>query len=256
MSAFITLVIIFLFSIVLFYFFHHKSSSKHIKRSLNKRTFKQSDKQRDTSPNDHGKVFTQNELKSIISPRKYQELSKYSLPSSFSILDNYALRFCTNLTELNIHEKVFFLEDKSFIYCDNLININVHEDNKYYCSKLGVLFSKDTKELIYYPSCKQSSTYFIPQGVEVIHSHAFTSNKYLKYVIIPNSVTHINENAFVNCKLLKQIVIPETVIDIHSRSFSICPRLSLRGYENSICEDYCNKYYIPFESLEKNKSMN
>ncbi|MEG0855999.1 MAG: leucine-rich repeat protein [Terrisporobacter sp.] len=233
------------------YFISNKNSKSNYKKTSleNKKKTSSKPEKNSQSESNTGATLTLNTLNKYVNPKKSEDLIKYSIPSSFSILDDNALKECINLTELCIHDKLFLLQDKSFINCVNLININVHEDNKNYYSKLGVLFSKDHKQLITYPSSKQSSTYFIPQEVENINSHAFTNNKYLKYIIVPNSVTTISENAFVNCKSIKQIVVPQNVITIHPRAFSICPRLSVRGYRNSIAENYCKKYYIPFEYL-------
>ena len=249
-------VLIILISMALIYFFSNSNNKgKHNttnSANINKKKDVSSSQSRINKKEDiPGNVLTEKEMNEYINTKVPVDLIKYTIPYNFTILDNKALRKCTSLTELNIHDKLFLLEEQSFIYCTNLININVHEDNKNYCSKLGVLFSKDSKEIISYPAAKHSSTYFIPQGVEKINSHAFTNNKYLKYVIIPNTVTRIEENAFVNCKLLKQIVIPENVSYIHPRAFNMCPRLSLRGYEDSLADNYSKDYYIPFEYLSK-----
>ena len=233
-----------------FYIVNKKDKNKQSRKQPQTNT-KKTKTTSNKSEIDPGCVFTEKELNSYIDPKTPAELVKYSIPPSFSILDNHTLKNCTNLTELYIHDKMFLLENNSFINCVNLININVHEDNKNYCSKLGVLFAKESRDIICYPSAKQSSTYFIPQEVEKIDNHAFTNNKFLKYIILPNTVTTICENAFVNCKLLKQIVIPDTVTTIHPRAFNMCPRLSIRGYKGSVAEQYCKKYFIPFEYLTK-----
>lgn len=167
---------------------------------------------------------------------------------SFSILSKESLKD-KNIKELLIDEDTILIEDKCFVNCTNLSNIKVDEDNNNYCSKLGVLFTKDMDTIICYPPLKQTSTFFIPQGVEVINTHTFTNNNYIKYVIIPTSLECIGENSFVNCKNLNQIVIPENVMEIHPRAFNLCPRLIIRCYKDSVADDYCKKYYIPCEYL-------
>ena len=167
---------------------------------------------------------------------------------SFSILNKNSFKD-THMKEFTVNEKIILIEDKCFINCKNLSNINVEEGNNNYCSKLGVLFTKDMKSIVCYPPLKQTSTYFIPQGVESINTHAFFNNNSIKYVIIPTSLKYIGENSFVNCKNLNQIVIPENVVNIHPRAFNICPRVIIRCYKNSFADDYCKKYYIPCEYL-------
>lgn len=168
--------------------------------------------------------------------------------NSFSILSKDSFKD-KDIKEFIIHKDIILVEDKCFINCSNLSNIKVEEDNNNYCSKLGVLFSKDMKTIICYPPFKKTSTYFIPQGIKSINTHTFFNNKFIKYIIVPTSVEYISENAFVNCKSLNQIVIPENVTEIHPRAFNICPRLTIRCYKNSIAEDYCKKYLIPCEYL-------
>ena len=129
------------------------------------------------------------------------------------------------------------IEDNLFINCTNLSNIKVEENNKVFCSKLGVLFTYDMAKIIFYPPLKQTSTYFIPQGVKEIDTHAFFNNNYLKYIIMPTTLNYIGENAFVNCKFLNQVVIPENVTQIHPRAFTLCPRITIRCYKNSVAEE-------------------
>lgn len=165
------------------------------------------------------------------------------------ILNKESLKNSESLKEITIDKDITNIEDKCFINCSNLASIKVPEENMHFCSKLGVLFSKDMKKIIYYPPLKQTSTYVIPQGVEVINTHAFFNNNFLKYIIIPTSLTTIGENAFVNCKFINQIVIPENVTEIHPKAFNLCPRITIRCYKDSPAEDFCIKYFIPYEYL-------
>lgn len=167
---------------------------------------------------------------------------------SFSILSKDSFKD-KNIKEFLVNENIILVEDKCFVNCSHLTNIKVEEGNSNYCSKLGVLFSSSMNTIICYPPSKQTSTYFIPQGVQNINTHAFFNNKFIKYVIIPTSMEYIDENSFVNCKNLNQIVIPESVTNIHPRAFNLCPRLTIRCYKNSIAEHYCKEYYIPCEHL-------
>ena len=167
---------------------------------------------------------------------------------SFSILSKDSFKDKT-IKDFIIEKNIILIEDKCFVNCTNLSNIKVDEENNNYCSKLGVLFTKNMNSLICYPPLKQTSTYFIPQGVQNINTHAFFNNNFIKYVIIPTSVEYIGENSFVNCKFLNQIVIPDTIEGIHPRAFNLCPRLTIRCYDDTVTKDYCEKYHIPCEYL-------
>ena len=167
---------------------------------------------------------------------------------SFSILSKDSFED-KNIKDIIIEKDIILIEDKCFVNCTNLSNIKVDEENNNYSSKLGVLFTKNMSTIIYYPPLKQTSTYFIPQGVENINTHTFFNNNFIKYVIIPTSVEYIGENSFVNCKFLNQIVVPDTIKNIHPRAFNLCPRLTIRCYKDTITQDYCEKYHIPYEHL-------
>ena len=78
--------------------------------------------------------------------------------------------------------------------------IIVDEENPIYCSKDGVLYSKDMKELICYPCGKAEKVFHIPEGVEKIGSEAFLNVEHLETVIIPNSISCIEERAFCACE--------------------------------------------------------
>lgn len=189
---------------------------------------------------------------------KYKQDSKNKNHSNYdkeapspviTLLKKESLNDCNNISNLTINKDIIQIEDNLFINCTNLSNIKVEENNKVFCSKLGVLFTYDMAKIIFYPPLKQTSTYFIPQGVKEIDTHAFFNNNYLKYIIMPTTLNYIGENAFVNCKFLNQVIIPENVTQIHPRAFTLCPRITIRCYKNSVAEEFCKKYYIPFEYL-------
>ena len=67
----------------------------------------------------------------------------------------------------------------------------------------GVLYSKDMKKLLCYPSASGKSIFKIPSGVEYIGSFAFASEESLEYVIIPETVSVIDDYAFWFTKLCR-----------------------------------------------------
>ena len=142
-------------------------------------------------------------------------------------------------------------------------SINVDPDHPRLCSLEGVLFTKNGKTLLKYPSQKAGGVYVVPEGVEVIGSNAF-SNTRLKAVILPKSLKVIEELAFNGCgelmaltplpglKVIKTgafkgcfklptIIVPETVTRIENCAFNSCSSL------NSIVVDPKNKKYASFD---------
>lgn len=74
--------------------------------------------------------------------------------------------------------------------------IEVSEDNPYFTSFDGVLFSKDMKELVYYPNQRKDSSYIIPATVTQIDNFAFTACKFLRELTIPPRMTDVYAYCF------------------------------------------------------------
>ena len=117
------------------------------------------------------------------------------------------------------------IAEDSFDFFLSLKSIKVSIFNKYFKSVDGVLYSKDGKTLIRYPSGKEGESFTIPDGVETIAYNAFYRSSNLKFVELPSSVTAIGEGAFRECSSLDNVVIPDSVISIGDNAFSKCDGL-------------------------------
>ena len=93
--------------------------------------------------------------------------------------------------------------------CGNLMNILVEESNPNYTSVDGVLYTKDKKTLVAFPSGRKGDYEVLP-GTKTIANFAFKTCK-LSNIIIPDSVEVIGENVFYDCRWLDEIVLPDTV---------------------------------------------
>ena len=71
----------------------------------------------------------------------------------------------------------------------------------------GVIFSKDKKELIYYPADKTGGFYYVPKSVETIRSGAFSRCHALESILISDEVSRIEPGAFWDCPNLKNIMV-------------------------------------------------
>lgn len=115
---------------------------------------------------------------------------------------------CKRLKTIYIAKHIHTIEWNMF-GCDNLQNIEVDANNEHFVSIDGVLFTKNKKCLVGYPSGRQG-VYTIPEGTTKICNCAFKSSK-LSEINIPSTVQHIGTNVFYECKNLKTIVVPTTL---------------------------------------------
>jgi hypothetical protein len=130
-----------------------------------------------------------------------------------------------------------------------LKEISVAEGNNAYIAQGGILFTKDMKTLIFYPSAKEGSACEIPAGVTCIKNEAFFCCENLRSLIIPNSVTSIGRDAFHGCENLTNITIPDSVTSIDNRAFIGCYDLTIRAGEGSCAAGHARDKGIKFEAM-------
>ena len=153
-------------------------------------------------------------------------LTSITIPEGVTKIGFEAFFGCSGLTSITIPESVTEIGDKAFNGCSGLTKVEVSEDNQNYCSKNGVLFSKDMRFLIKCPIRSKKGTYTIPESVTEIGDHAFEGCSGLTSITIPESVTKIGEEAFYGCSGLTSITIPEGVTVIGKCAFSGCSGLT------------------------------
>lgn len=135
-------------------------------------------------------------------------LTQVNIPNGVTTIEPYAFSGCNSLTKVIIPDSVtdIDIEGHAFSSCPSLIEFIVSASSKYYTSIGGVLFTKDMKTLVSYPSGK-SGSYSIPDGVEIIGYSAFEGDN-VTDVYIPSNVSKIDKHAFASCK--KLIIYGET----------------------------------------------
>lgn len=111
-------------------------------------------------------------------------------------ISEYAFRNQDGLTEITLPKYFSSYHDLAFTYAINLENIYVSSENMNYESVDGVLYTKGTKDLVYYPQGHEGSEYSVISGTEVIRSYAFYNVNTLINVNIPDTVGIIGINAF------------------------------------------------------------
>ena len=122
----------------------------------------------------------------------------------------------------------------AFDSCIGLKEIIVDEKNPIYCSKDGVLYSKDMSILIAVPGGKESIE--ISESVTLIGNYAFFGCTSLTSIEIPDNVTKIWDFAFYGCTSLTSIEIPKSVTQIGANAFSGCTSLTSIKIPESLTE--------------------
>ena len=128
-----------------------------------------------------------------------RSLVEISIPDRVTVIGERAFWFCDNLKTIALGKGVSELGDNFVDQCSNLENVFVNDENEHYVDDNGILFSKDSGELLVYPRANKSTTLTVPDGITAFPD---IENHTLAEINIPASVTQIGN---INEKLLKNI---------------------------------------------------
>ncbi len=151
-------------------------------------------------------------------------------------LSNDAFYSCHSLKTVFLPAGLRIIEHHPFRKCKNLTAFKVSEDNPYLCEIDGVVFTRDKKTLLLFPSGRKGE-YTIPEGTEKITPGAFM-NSMIERVVVPGTVKEadfydarelrelvlcegverICENAFFQCSI-DRLILPSTIREISDRAF-------------------------------------
>ena len=90
------------------------------------------------------------------------EVTEIILPDTLTTIESLAFNGFQKLTSLKIPASVTQISEEFFWRAFQLDTIIVDENNEYYTDVDGVLFDKEMKTLITYPSGKSETKYIIP----------------------------------------------------------------------------------------------
>ena len=159
-------------------------------------------------------------------------LTSIKIPESMKEIGDNAFTYCTGITTIRIPSGVSRIGSEAFRDCTGLKEIIVDEGNPHYCTRDGVLYSKDMTEILWVP--KDLETFAIPEGVKSIKG-AFSECEDLCWIMIPGSVKEIEEGSF-SCSGLTTVVILPGVTRICNFAFNLCTSLTSIDIPESVTE--------------------
>lgn len=140
------------------------------------------------------------------------ELLECKLPESVKYIKSAAFHGCYKLSEIVIGDNVEYVYPNAFEYCEgaesiyigkamseymlNLSSLNslktitVAKDNAIYTVIDNVLFTKDKKTLVKFPSGSLLAEYKVPEFTEKVDNYAFYNCYNLKTVELPSHIDH------------------------------------------------------------------
>ena len=135
------------------------------------------------------------------------------------------------------------LEKLLDVFVKSTEKITIDKDNPKYASVDGVVFSKDMKQILYYPRKKNvGGSYTIPETVEKIGKMAFEETA-IKEVKMGNKINTISQRAFDSSRIL-EVKIPDKVKTLGAEAFSNSKitNIDLNNVKKikSSCFNYCN----------------
>ena len=163
-------------------------------------------------------------------------LTSFEIPESVEYIGEGAFEYCYGFTNITIPANVKTIDFGIFRDCDNLTEINVSSANENYTSINGVLFTKNMKTLMHYPSAKTGENYKIPNNVQIIEQYAFYNNSFLNEITMSSNVKEIRDYAFCVCSNLKTINYLGTKAQ--------WKEIELFDYWNSYCHDDLTIKYL------------
>lgn len=153
---------------------------------------------------DDENIFTDSEyLEKLVLPPGLKIVGGFSyctklkdiiLPEGLEEILPFAFCSCESIYSIRIPASVNKIDGSSFAGC-NISEYVIDENNPYLTSIDGVIYSKDLRTLIAFPSAYPSKVYNIPQTTKNIASHAFYLSK-IWHVEIPQCVINIAPDAF------------------------------------------------------------
>ena len=141
--------------------------------------------------------------------RGCQILRSVTIPEGITQIHSFTFFDCNNLESVHLPKSMKNFWGGCFASCNSLKEVTVDPDNPWFCSIDGVVYTKDQKELVFYPPGKVDVEFVIPEGCSTIGRHAFAYCENLKRIVVPSAVNDISYESIHSCKGLEGVEVDE-----------------------------------------------
>ena len=139
-------------------------------------------------------------------------LTKITIPSSVTYIDDYAFYSCTSLVDVTLPKNLKYLGRSAFINCTAL-------------EKIVIPDSVTKIENCCFENCTSLTNVTLPGGLKFIGAGAFRKCTSLVNINIPEGVEEIGIQAFMNCSALESIIIPASTVSLGENVIDGCSSL-------------------------------
>ena len=153
----------------------------------------------------------------------------------------------TNVTKIVVPETISKLHVNAFMEW-SIECIDVNDDNPYFCDIDGVLYDKDVKTLIKYPSAKPGTVFNMPDTVTTLGDYGMYSIEAVSQVTLSEKLQVIGRSALYSCRNLNDITLPDTLTEIGERAFAYCVELETNTLPDSL-EIICDSAFESCDNL-------
>ena len=171
-----------------------------------------------------------------------EKLQSLVLPSSIRYIPNGICTGCKSLSNINIPANARFGRYPfCFAGCERLTSFTVDDGHPLYIAKDGVIYSRDEKKLVLWPTVKNvGAIAAIPEGVENLGTGSLYNSR-IKNISLPASLRTVGEGAFYESDV-EHIELPDMVDSIGRIAFCYCrelKELTLPKRLRTITEQMC-----------------
>ncbi len=130
-------------------------------------------------------------------------LENFTVPNYVKEFSITWFEMCNSLKKITITANVKIIDIPTYsTTCKNLEEFSVYSTNSKFAAKDGVLYSKDLKTLLSYPTGKVGSSFNIPSHVNTLTTYAFNGCDNLTSLSMWPTTENLRSGAVINCKNL------------------------------------------------------